>query len=169
MLPHWESRPTFTMTQNLTQSHYPKPEQTSCRPILLMPSTKLGCDKNKFCKSLIWLGCRLTEQPLTGEVSQWYWPIQSSGPVYSIRTYTINTYLTTQPGGTISMLLTAKGRSVRHTGPLLCWLGLIGQRKLCTSHAQTWSQHRSAMIERNIQSKNKNDFVCLFVCCCFTS
>ena len=52
--PLWNQ--TFcTMTQYPTQSHYPDIELTSPCPILLMSSARLGSNKYKFDKSLIWL------------------------------------------------------------------------------------------------------------------
>ena len=40
-----ENEAASTMTQYLTQSHYPETGRTSPCPILLMPNTKLGSEK----------------------------------------------------------------------------------------------------------------------------
>ena len=54
VLPHWEIRPEAPWA-NIPLSHVPDTELTSLWPILIMPSTILRSDKNKFDKSLVWL------------------------------------------------------------------------------------------------------------------
>ena len=57
VLPHQEIRPPAQhMTRYLTQFHYPDPVPTSPCPSLVMANARLGNDKYKFDKSLVWLG-----------------------------------------------------------------------------------------------------------------
>ena len=47
--------PVITITQFLTQSHYPETELTSpCPSLVVLPSPRLGSDVYQFCRSLVW-------------------------------------------------------------------------------------------------------------------
>ena len=70
--PHWEATDMLTWWY-LTQSYYFDATLTSCCPILLMVSTRVGSDKCQFVKLLVWLGwCwYLNSQPSTFETGPW--------------------------------------------------------------------------------------------------
>ena len=53
---------TSTMTQHPRHWHYPNTVLTTPCPILLMLSSRLGCSKYQFCKSLSWLSWYLISQ-----------------------------------------------------------------------------------------------------------
>ena len=73
-----EDQDTGTITQYPIQSHYHDIERTCFYPVLLMLCARLGSDKYKFGKSLVWFGLDL--RPLeTGPRSCWFaHPIQSN-------------------------------------------------------------------------------------------